>query len=231
MLFFQSIMLSIAPQQCLICDEFFLDFGVCEVCFSQLNEMHPPRCEGCGKSFPPIHGDFRCLDCMVNPEPFTHLFTSFDYLPIAGKLIHEAKAMAQPRLLTQLWSAVDVASLDKILDGVDVIVPIPDRKARFRKRGFSTARMIANRLSVMGTRLPIKDHLRWRKRTACQTTLSRTQRQLNVEGSLESSCVKGLRVLVVDDVATTMSTVRAASKALRRAGSSEVRVYALCRKT
>lgn len=223
-------MFSIAPQQCLICAEFFLSFGVCEVCFSLLKQNHPPRCDGCGKIISSNNNQLRCIDCLISPPPFAYFYTSFDYLPIAGKVINEAKSKAQPRLLTQLFSALDVDYLNTMLNGVDVIVPIPDRKNRFRKRGFSTARMIANRLSKIGTQHSVRHHLRWRKKTARQTALSRAQRKTNIDGGFASSCVNGLKVLVVDDVCTTTSTLRVATRTLIRAGANEVKVYALCRK-
>ncbi|MGB0647145.1 MAG: ComF family protein [Bradymonadia bacterium] len=224
-------MLSIAPQQCLICAEFFLSFGVCEVCFSQLKQKQPPRCEGCGTMISPVGSHFRCIDCLTAPPPFTYFYTSFDYLPIAGRLVKEAKSNARAKLLSQLLSAVDKDSLSTMLETVDVIVPIPDRRQRFWQRGFSAARMIASLLGNIETGPPVRFQLRWRKTTERQTALSRAQRQRNVGGSFYSRRVEGLKVLVVDDVCTTTSTLREATKALKRAGADEVRAYALCTKT
>jgi predicted amidophosphoribosyltransferase len=61
-----------------------------------------------------------------------------------------------------------------------------------------------------------------------QRGLARDERRRNVRGAFRARAVRG-RVLVVDDVYTTGSTVSAAATALRAAGASSVEVVTFAR--
>jgi ComF family protein len=111
---------------------------------------------------------------------------------------------------------------------VDVLVPVPLAPARRRQRGFNQAELIAR---GVGARLgwPVDPSLLVRVReTPQQIWLPEAERRTNVEGAFgcpNPDAVDGRRVVLVDDVMTTGSTLRACAEPLKLAGA--LRVYGL----
>jgi ComF family protein len=109
---------------------------------------------------------------------------------------------------------------DEALDGVDIAVPVPLHSGRQAARGFNQAADLARHLG-----LPVVDALRRRRATASQTDLPAARRHANVRGAFairRGSDVRGLRVVVVDDVSTTGATAEACARVLLEAGAREV---------
>lgn len=102
----------------------------------------------------------------------------------------------------------------------DVIVPLPLGADRRRERGYNQAELLAR---SCGHRLDIPvlaDVLLRTRETLPQVRLSREMRRSNVQGafalaSSRAAHVAGRRVLMIDDVTTTGSTLDAAASALR----------------
>ncbi len=106
---------------------------------------------------------------------------------------------------------------------LDLLVPVPLHPLRYRERGFNQARLIAERLATRIDR-PVVDALARVRTTPPQVGLGRADRVTNVSGafahriSLETSATVGL----IDDVATSGATLRAAASALITGGTGRV---------
>jgi len=116
-------------------------------------------------------------------------------------------------LVLGAWLAARVRGL-----GFDAIVPLPRHAARVRAEGCDPVHALAVRLARdLGSR--VCDGALWRARlTAPQTGLSQPARRRNVAGSFAArpGALAGLRVLLLDDVATTGATLAEAARTLRR---------------
>ena len=91
--------------------------------------------------------------------------------------------------------------------------------------------MLARRLGA-AWRVPVRAHALRRDRwTAPQTQLSGSERRRNVRGAFSYSGppLAGKRVLLVDDVYTSGSTVNECARVLKRSGAPEVDVVTLAR--
>jgi ComF family protein len=134
-----------------------------------------------------------------------------------------------------LWLARDLSLLlslafhNRFADiEVDIMMPVPLHRRKFRERGFNQAwslvQGLARRLDI-----PATDHCLLRSRyTATQTNLTVTQRAANVKRAFDArwpEWLEGRRVLLVDDVMTTGATMNACARALKENGAA--RVYAL----
>jgi ComF family protein len=110
--------------------------------------------------------------------------------------------------------------------GADMIVPIPLHAARLRERGFNQAGLIADAIAAtLG--IPVEDGaIRRTTATAPQSRLPLEARRANVRGAFgagpRASIVFGQRVLLVDDVVTTGSTLTSCADALRACGADVV---------
>jgi ComF family protein len=118
-----------------------------------------------------------------------------------------------------------------LLDGVDLIVPVPLHWRREYQRGFNQARELARYLGP-----PVVEALRRKRATRAQVELAADQRRANVAGAFvkrtgwfRSSNLSGTRLLLVDDVSTTGATLEACAHVLKEYGASDVHALTAAR--
>jgi len=114
---------------------------------------------------------------------------------------------------------------------VDVLIPVPLGKKRLKERGYNQVALAARPLAYqLGLRYE-PDSLRKTRETRSQVGLTISQRSENVQDAYQadSRVVKGKSILIMDDVATTGSTISACTAALLTAGAKEVYVLTIAR--
>ena len=124
-----------------------------------------------------------------------------------------------------------LASAYPRLEHFDALVPMPLHWWKRMQRGFNQSDLLVRELSRR-VGVPILDAARRRRRTAVQARLTPAQRRENVRGAFDVPSperVRGLSLLLVDDVMTTGSTVNACAKALKQAGAARVCVLTVAR--
>ena len=105
---------------------------------------------------------------------------------------------------------------------VDVIVPVPLHPERHAERGFNQSAEIARHLGRR-LRLPVDESLAVRQRaTPPQVGLHLAERRRNLADAFFAGTVAGRRVVIVDDVTTTGSTLQELASELSRAGAIAV---------
>jgi ComF family protein len=112
----------------------------------------------------------------------------------------------------------------------DLIVPVPLHRHRLKERGFNQSLLLAR--SIAGNfDMPVDfESLRRIRETGPQVNLGGAERADNVKGAFAAGdSVKGKKVLLIDDVLTTGSTVRECAKTLLGKGALEVAVYTAAR--
>lgn len=112
----------------------------------------------------------------------------------------------------------------------DALVPIPLHKTRKRKRGFNQAQLLAEKL---GKRLEIpveKRILERTKKTGPQKELNDVQRRANLKNAFQvrQNDVRLKRIVLVDDIYTTGSTIDAAVAVLLEHGAEKVYFLTIC---
>ena len=109
----------------------------------------------------------------------------------------------------------------------DLVVAVPLHPARLRHRGFDQAELLA-RILALRISLPLCPALKRIRYTTTQTAFDRAERIANLRGAFhlrKKISVRGLRVLLVDDILTTGSTLSECARVLREAGAQSI--YAL----
>lgn len=129
---------------------------------------------------------------------------------------------------TELAARIRSAGMDK----ADLLIPVPMYRTDLRRRGANQAHLIAQELGrhlgipVNGTAV-IKS-----EETLPQKELKRHERIVNMHGAFTVRLpqeVAGKRIIVVDDVCTTGSTLAELTSALLASGAAEVCCAAACK--
>jgi ComF family protein len=230
---------------------------VCELVDSAwdrlLGWVLPPRCVLCGRPGQrPCHD--LCVACEAalpaspgrslggvasqfdagGPAGCDRSFAVCSYAPPVDALIQALKyggQLAIGRVLGQLL-ARGAADLGLHLD-VDCVLPVPLHPLRYAERGFNQSGEIAC-FAARGLRLPFEPRLAIRCReTRPQVGLLPVDRHANMRDAFAAAPeqVRGRRIVIVDDVITTGSTVAALARALRQAGAASIDVWCVARAT
>ena len=239
----QGLLDLVFPPRCLVCHQ--PGIPLCDDCCRDFPRVLPPICQLCGE---PIGDPGLCWRCRHTPLAIDGIRSVVLFEHGARQAIHQFKyrdrqALALPlaRLMAEYWRANPMPA--------DLITSVPLHPARQRERGYNQADLLAQAVGrVIG--IPVGTaRLKRVRHTRSQMSLNAADRRENVHNafvcevpaggevpapsSRGSGCadlgVSGQRVLVVDDVCTTGSTLEACSVALKAAGASSVWGFTLAR--
>ncbi|MBI2217098.1 MAG: ComF family protein [Candidatus Rokubacteria bacterium] len=210
---------------------------LCGACWRAIERVRAPLCELCGLPFPGFgtpadEGTLvgRCQACATAPPPFAWARAGGIYAGALRDAIHAFKFGGKQPLARPLAGLVLEQARAWLSAGVAALVPVPLAPARERERGFNQALLLAERL---GAEAGVAVRPRWLRRTrptAPQADLTAVERSRNVRGAFAATpAVRGLEVVLVDDVFTTGATVAECVRALRAAGARRVGVLTVAR--
>src|SRR5215510_11808073 len=200
---------------------------LCNGCEAKIVRIVAPFCETCSEPFEgSITSTFTCANCAHRTIYFDAAVAAYRGRGIVREIIHEFKYARQIHLrhLVARWlrDALDDERLRDV--SLDVLVPVPLHPARERERGFNQASLLAELLSTHSSirSKPVLERIRY---TTTQTALDRAERMENLHNAFrlrKNADVRGLRVLLIDDVLTTGSTLSECARVLKRAGATSV---------
>jgi ComF family protein len=203
----------------------------CADCHQALRFLDSPLCTRCGLPFP-AGVDHLCGDCLAGRPAFALARSLFAYQPPVPALILALKFAGQLTGLASLGALAARSPLLPHFTEPDLVLPVPLHPARLRERGFNQALLIA-RACFPHWRPRLDTALLLRRRsTRPQAQLSGRERRANLTGVFalaEPERVRDRRVLLVDDVFTTGSTVQECSRVLAAAGAGRIEVFTLAR--
>src|SRR5438309_425015 len=226
--FIHGIASLLYPPACTICSA-PVDSGeyLCAECESKVSRIVPPFCATCSEPFDgAITTTFSCANCAHRRLYFEAAVSAYRARGIVRHVILNFKYGRQIHLrhLVVRWL---VAALDdeRIRDRrFDAIVPVPLHPARQRERGFNQAGLLAEWLSTHMA-LPLRPVLQRVRFTTTQTAFDRAERMQNLHNAFrlrKNRDVRKLRVLLIDDVLTTGSTLSECARVLKEAGAQSV---------
>ena len=217
---------------------------LCPDCSTSIEAIDGPLCIRCGRPFDSPHGpDHLCGDCIAdtNAYAFHHARAAGRYEGSLRSLIHHLKykgcvQIAKP-LSRFLW---DCVRRNWRLDDFNWILPVPLHPRRLRKRGFNQVAQLLRHWPKLAKDdcaafdpENINDGLLVRNRhTLPQIGLDPRQRKANVTKAfnvVDPKAVEDAKILIVDDVFTTGSTVNACAASLMRSGAASVCAATLAR--
>ena len=206
----------VAPTRCVGCDE--PGALLCDECLAALPWVRQElACPNCGAP----HGGLTCTECS-EPWETRACVCALGFLGPVRRLVPAMKDYHELRLAPVMAAAMLCA-----LEEASVCF-VPDTAAAFARRGFDHMELVARELCRL-TGLPLADVL-VRRRARDQRELGQAERAANLAGTVEvADDVSGMRLLLLDDVVTTGSTIREASRALLARGACPPTACALAR--
>jgi ComF family protein len=220
------------PKFCLGCG--FLGSYLCPSCQKQLYHLKRQNCLYCQKA---SYLGLTHPGCLKKLD-IDGVVSLFYYNNLLKKIIKNLKYRLATEVWKEFWQTINPEALkptvlfkEIVKDGV--IQPIPLTKSKLRERGFNQAELIAQYFQKFLS-LPKVDCLVRKKETLSQAQLkSKRQRYLNLRGAFvikdKNINLRGRKIVLVDDIITTGSTVKEATKVLKKFGARKIYVLTLAR--
>lgn len=224
----------IIPKGCLICQSTFIkDVGdpICLKCWKKVVFSTGPLCPICGRPFPSRISlskspNYICGLCREK-RPY---FQRHIYIGSYGGVLSKAIRLFKYKKKVSLAYSLSYLLCRKIKDlpEIDIIIPVPLYIKRLRSREFNQALLISGVLSLHLDRPVINNVMVKNRDTRPQVELNRQKRRVNIKDVFSITdryLIKGKRVLLVDDVFTTGSTINECARILKKSGA--YRIYAI----
>ncbi len=167
-------------------------------------------------------------EAIADPPPFARLRAVMVYDDLALKLVSSLKYSDRTDLAP--WMARWMVTAGQaLLDDADAIVPVPLHSARLRQRRFNQSAELGRHMAKYRDISFLPVSMVRRRKTRQQVGLTQSERQRNVSGAFvvpeeKKIDIAGKRICLIDDVYTTGATIKAATRALKRAGATDVDV-------
>lgn len=206
--------------------------ALCPACWESIHFIAAPLCDRCGQPFEvdPAGGAL-CGQCMADPPLYARARAVFRYdeasRPLVLRFKHGDRTAAAPQFAR--WMA---RAGGPLLAEAQLVAPVPLHRWRLWRRRYNQAALLAQALAKQAEIPYLPDALARVRATPSQGTLGRGQRRRNVQGAFHvrrPEAVAGKRILLVDDVLTSGSTVGECVRVLLRAGAERVEVLTLAR--
>lgn len=219
----------IAPGRCVLCGlASQRQRDVCSVCEADLPEL-PDACPRCAlPTAPGVSGP--CGSCLLRPPRYRSLRAACSYADPADLLVQALKfrgLRAAARVMAEvMYERLPAASLPRDA----LLLPVPLHPWRQWQRGFNQSALIARELSHLGGWPLLTGAVRRQRSTRPQSGLDRQARRRNLAGAFQTRSGRmPERIIVIDDVVTTGTTLDALTQTLLRAGASEVHAWTFAR--
>ncbi len=228
----------IFQKRCLYCKKSYHDkdyenyaqntiHNLCPSCASQLKRKTKGYCLTCG-TLQDIALENEvlksCPICEEKPVPWEDLRFYANYDTILKDIIRYAK-FHNKFIYTKTLADI-ILPLIKEIDDFDMLIPIPMHTHKLRERGYNQCHEIAKHLNKTA-HIPYESQALFKvKETKPQSSLERKKRLTNLKNAFnaDKSKLEGKTILLLDDVSTTGSTLREATKCLLKAGARKVYV-------
>ncbi len=227
----------IFPRVCFGCGrdlKWDAEVPLCPMCENGLTLPGPLICQRCGVVLK--SGGAHCFHCRgskAREYKCKLIRSACSFNEFSRGLVHALKYQSAGYVAPYMGSVMAQRfGMLPELAGVNVVIPVPLFGRRQKKRGYNQSELLARAFcQKTGIALDVKSLVRVRD-TGSQTKLGRTARVTNMSGAFEvknPAAVTGKTILLIDDVATTGSTLEACAQALRLAGAKRVVAFTFAR--
>jgi ComF family protein len=221
------------PPRCLSCGSEVSTAGtLCAQCWRGITFLGAPCCACCGLPFEFALGPGTlCGACAQAHPPFARARAAMRYDEASRHLVLAFKHGDRLHLAPAFGAWMRRAGAE-LLAGADLLLPVPLHWTRLFARRYNQAAVLAHAIHAAGGPPVAPDWLLRRRRTPSQGKRNAAARAKNVKGAFAlrpERRVRGLHLVLIDDVFATGATVGECAKVLHRAGARQVDVLTLAR--
>jgi competence protein ComFC len=214
----------IFPDFCLVCRVETESYGLCASCYKEIEFFSDNVCNKCGLEFDTNdHFEKLCLSCIQKPPVFDRHISCVAYKSVIAKMIGDYKYHDQ-HLFQKFFVNLLIQRIGKIGDDYHLITSVPMNWKKLFFRDFNQSDYLANSLAKAESKAFIRLLVK-SKNTQAQKGLGFKQRNKNLKGAIAFSGkqnLKGKKILLIDDVYTTGSTLNECAKVLKSQGADKV---------
>lgn len=231
----------ILPSRCAFTGEVVDSQGLITAeAWAGLSFISSPYCHNCGRPFEfspvgAVSGEegLHCASCLADPPEFSRARSALAYDDASSGFILAFKHGDRTDHVVTMLPWLRVAGTDLWPD-TDLVVPVPLHRWRLWRRRYNQAALMGRAAAAAAGKAFMVDALVRMRATPSQGHLKADERQKNVKSAFavppeRLPVLQGKRILLVDDVYTTGSTVRECARVLRSAGAADVFVLTLAR--
>jgi ComF family protein len=210
------------PALCFCCERKIEEGFLCGSCFEKIEFLYPPLCRGCST---PIKDNKTglCKNCKKEFFYYERVISATTYKEPISLLLHLFK-YRHFDYLGEFLSLLVVRYLIRVgfeFSDYDFITCVPLHPAKEKERGYNQSAIISKIISFH-FKIPFKSDIIYQTRlNPSQTKLSKEKREINIKDSFKvKGDLEGKRIILVDDVFTTGSTVKECCRVLKEKGAN-----------
>lgn len=211
---FSSILDVLFPPRCVFCGK-FLRNGTEEIC------------PDCAESLPRLTG----TDAITYGECFDICISALRYDGNVQKAIHRYKFRGAAGYADCFGKILAQCIKENLSGRYDIITWVPLSEERLKKRGYDQSFLLAQAAALALDDIAVETLVRDHDAKEQSLFKENADRRANVMGAYSASdaeLIREKRILIIDDVVTTGSTLSECARTLVDAGASEVICAALC---
>ncbi len=223
------------PERCYVCGEIVSGGGgLCAPCWEKITFVTAPLCWRCGRPYEfEIPGKQQCAACLRRPPVYDKARSCMVYDDGSRSLVLAFKHADRVDMAPVLAGWLQRAGAD-VIGAAQLITPVPLHWTRLWSRRFNQSAELARHLARLAGKTYAPEIIRRKRRTPSQARLRAGARAKNVRGAFSvpkksARRITGKRILLIDDVLTTGSTLNACAGVLLWAGAEAVDVLTLAR--
>lgn len=190
--------------------------SICSRCQSKIERLDGRVCAKCGDK---LFGDTMVCDHCKNTDFEFQSNHSFCYYGEAASEIIKNFKYGGRRYYAKYLAAL-MAENREIFEGIDYLTFVPMSKNRLKSRGFNQAKLLALEISKL-VGIEVVEVLSKDDTKFNQAKLNQAQRMTSLSGTFHllgsASLIKNKKILIIDDVFTTGSTLNECSKEIKKA--------------
>lgn len=208
------------PKFCVRCNK--IGAYICQECKSTIGKVKTQKCPYCYTPAPDSKTHERC----TTTHDVDGLYSIFYYTGLARKVMSSAKYGLMYELIKEMLAGIDLSSCAWLQKSV--LQPIPLHTARFKRRGFNQAEVLADLISKKTNVLTVNVLTRVKNTLPQAQIRDRKERLRNIHDAFQlNKSLQHKNIVLIDDLFTSGATTKEATKVLKENGATNVYVLTL----
>jgi len=216
--------------ECVLCDQLLYHehHFLCKSCYSKFDFITGKSCDGCGKSLPNTFDGAFCSECMGRELLHKHGLACVTYDEFSAEVIWHFKYHHKRYIGRMMGASMAELLKASFVNDIDLIIPVPIYRKKQSVKGYNHSGVLAEEIGKSCEKKVIQDFLIRKKPTKPLKDLTKDERILELENVFEINAEYKMlspinrRILLVDDIFTTGTTVKECCKVLNGCGYHDI---------